>query len=109
MTAKKQWAKSTNGPDWTDVEMLMRAIQSVHAGNVAIIVSPFGIGSSGGVDLGASMIFDVLPGSSLPPMVQVTSRWPCADHATLAAHAFEALHRLDFQIGEAYKQETLFE
>jgi hypothetical protein len=108
VTAKRGWEKSTSGPDWMDVEMMMRALQGVHSGHVAVIVSPCGTGSTGGVDLVASMIFDVLPGSSLPQTVQVKSGWPCNGHATLAAHAFEALHRLDFEIGKTYKNETLW-
>jgi hypothetical protein len=106
---KTGWEEPTKGPDWTDVEMLMRAIGAVHSGHVAVIISPHGTGSTGGVDVAASMLFDVLPGSSLPSTVQVTSPWPCKSHKTLASHAFEALHRLDFQIGETYKQESLWE
>jgi len=108
MTVKSGWEKSTNGPDWIDVEMLMRAIGGLHSGHVAVIVSPDGIGSSGGVDVAASMLFDVLPGSSLPASVAVHKRWPCATHATLAAHAFSLLHELDFEISKVYKNESIW-
>lgn len=108
MTTKKGWEKSTTGPDWTDVEMLMRSIAAVHSGHVAVIISPAGTGPTGGVDVCASMIFDVLPGSSLPATVQSTAKWPCNSHATLAAHAFDGLHKLDFEIGQVYKNEELW-
>jgi hypothetical protein len=109
MTVKKGWEKSTNGPDWTDVEMIMRAISAVHGGHVALVFSPNGTGATGGLDVAASMIFDVLPGSLLPATVATSSVWPCSTHKTLAAHAFDALHRLDFEIGKAYKSEPLWE
>jgi hypothetical protein len=105
---KTGWEEPTNGPDWIDVEMLMRAIGGLHSGHVAVIVSPDGIGSSGGVDVAASMIFDVLPGSSLPASVVAHGKWPCKDHKTLAAHAFATLHQLDFEISKVYKNESLW-
>ena len=109
MTVKSGWEKPTNGPDWIDVEMLMRAIGGLHSGHVAVIVSPDGIGSTGGVDVAASMLFDVLPGSALPVSVVTHSAWPCNTHRTLAAHAFSLLHDLDYEISKIYKNETLWE
>jgi len=108
VTVKAGWEKPTNGPDWVDVEMLMRAIGGLHSGHVAIILSPDGIGSSGGVDVAASMLFDVLPGSSLPSAVATHSRWPCVNHKTLASHAFKLLHDLDYEISKVYKNESLW-
>lgn len=105
---KRGWEEPTKGPDWVDVESLMRAIGGLHTGNVAIIVSPSGTGFSGGVDVAASMLFDVLPGSSLPPNVQVHSDWPCDKHTTLAAHAFALLHDLDYEISKVYNQDGLW-
>jgi len=109
MTRKDGWEEPSSGPDWIDVEMLMRAIGGLHSGHVAIIVSPDGTGSSGGVDVAASMIFDVLPGSSLPGNVATRGVWPCSTHRTLAAHAFSLLHKLDAEIGKVYRQESLWE
>lgn len=109
MTRKQGWEEPSTGPDWIDVEMLMRAIGGLHSGDVAVIASPAGAGSTGGVDVGASVLFHVLPGSSLPEHVCVTKRWPCATHKTLAAHAFALLHELDFEISKVYKNESLWE
>jgi len=108
MTRKTGWEESTTAPDWIDVETLMRAIGGLHSGHVALIVSPDGIGSSGGVDVAASMLFDVLPGSSLPPHVAVNGAWPCKEHTTLAAHAFSLLYDLDYEISKVYQQESLW-
>jgi hypothetical protein len=108
MTSKVGWEKSSNGPDWIDVEMLMRAIATLHSGEVALIVSPAGNGFGTGVDVAASVLFNVLPGSSLPEGVQVHEEWPCSTHATLVAHVFSLLYQLDYKIGETYKQESLW-
>jgi hypothetical protein len=109
MSRKTGWEEPTTGPDWVDVEMLLRALGALHTGHAAVIVSPDGIGSSGGVEVAASMLFDVLPGSSLPDSVVVHRRWPCDTHKTLAAHAFSLLHELDYQISKVYNQESLWE
>lgn len=108
VTRKTGWEEPTTGPDWTDVEMLMRAIGAIHSAHVAVVVSPSGTGSSGGVDVAASALFELLPGSALPPTVQVGKRWPCTTHRTLAAHAFSLLHELDYEIGKVYKNEALW-
>jgi len=108
MTVKAGWEKPTNGPDWVDVEMLMRALEGLHSGHVAVIVSPDGIGATGGVDVAVSMLFDVLPGSQLPPSVQLSKGWPCVTHKTLAAHAFSLLHELDYAISKVYQNEALW-
>lgn len=108
MTRKAGWEKSTSGPDWIDVEAMMRSMEAVHSGHVAVIISPDGIGSTGGVDVATSIIFNVLPGSSLPTSVVTHSVFPCNTHSTLAQHAYEGLHRLDFEIGQTYKNEALW-
>jgi hypothetical protein len=99
---------SSNGPDWTDVEMLMRAIGALHSGRVGLTVLPRGTGATGGVTIGASIMIDVLPGSSIPLGVTVTGDWPCNGHRTFEGHCFNLLHQLDYEIGKTYKQEVLW-
>jgi len=98
-----------NGPDWTDLEQMMRALEALHSGHVGLTVLPVGIGSSGGLSISASIMFDVLPGSSIPPCVNVIKNWPCKQHATLPGHCFALLHELDFQISKVYEQSTLWD
>lgn len=100
--------KSTNGPDWTDVEMMLRSLAALHSGHAGFTVLPRGTGSTGGLSVACSMMFDVLPGSSLPELVSTESSWPCSSHATLSAHVFAGLHKLDFEISKVYKQEELW-
>jgi hypothetical protein len=100
--------KSTNGPDWIDIEMMMRAMGSLHTGRVGVTILPLGIGSSGGLSIACSMMFDVLPGSQLPPVVSTESTWPCNSHADLVGHVFAGLHTLDYEISKVYKNEALW-
>lgn len=108
MTKKAEWAKSTNGPDWTDVEMMMRAMSALHSGEVGMTCLPRGIGSTGGLSIAASIMFNVLPGSALPPCVSVVKDWPCTSHKELPAHVFALLHQLDYEISKVYNQESLW-
>jgi len=101
--------KSENGPDWTYVEMMMRSLSALHSGLAGFTVLPDGIGSTGGLSVACSMMFAVLPGSSLPPVVSTVSTWPCNDHKTLAAHVFAGLHKLDWEISKVYKNEKLWQ
>jgi hypothetical protein len=101
--------KSTSGPDWTDVEMMMRAISAFHSANAGITILPRGIGATGGLSVGASCMFNVLPGSSIPEAVTITKDWPCSQHADLASHCFALLHELDFKISTMYQNEALWQ
>lgn len=105
---KKLWAKSSNGPDEVDAETMMRALGALHSGIVGLTFSPAGTGSSGGVDVTATMLFDVLPGSSLPAAVSATALYPCKDCKTFWGHVYSMLHALDRKIGEVYEQSSLW-
>lgn len=105
---KTGWEEPSNGPDWIDVEMLMRALQGCHAGDVALVISPAGTGSSGGVCTVASLLSDVLPDGSLPESVTTIATWPCDTHKTLASHCFALLHELDFKVSEGLKEAGIF-
>jgi len=109
MANKKEWARATNGPDWTDVEMMMRAMSALHSGEVGWTCLPRGIGSTGGLSVAVSIMFTTLPGSALPACISVVKDWPCTQHKDLAAHVFALLHQLDYKIGQTYKNEVLWE
>lgn len=96
------------GPDWTDVEMMLRSLSALHSGRAGFTVLPVGTGATGGLSVACSMMFDVLPGSSLPEIVNTVSDWPCNSHATMAAHVFAGLHALDFEISKVYSNESLW-
>lgn len=106
---KKLWARSTSGPDEIDVMAMIQALQAVHTGRVEFIVRPDGIGFSPSVVVICRATFDVLDGSALPKQVEVENAWPCNEHATLWAHIYDGLHRLDSAIARAYEQMKLTE
>jgi len=108
MTRKTGWQDSSSGPDWIDVEAMMRAMGTLHSAEVSVIFSPDGAGSTGGLETVAVCTFDVLPGSALPKLVMCSAEWPCKDHATLTSHVYWMLYDLDAEIGRTYKSEELW-
>jgi hypothetical protein len=100
--------KSSNGPDEVDVVSMMAALSALHSGRVDLTMSLDGTGFVPTAVVRATMHFDVLPGSSLPPEVAVESKWPCDRHQHLWACVYHGLHQLDFQISKVYKQEELW-
>lgn len=108
MGDRKEWAKSTNGPDEIDAETMMRALGALHSASVGVVFSPAGIGSTGGVHISAMATFDLLPGSSLPGGVGVDTQWPNGESKTFWGAVYRLLHELDHAIGEVYKQENLW-
>jgi hypothetical protein len=99
--------KSTTGPDEWDVMAMMSALAAVHTGHVEVNVSHDGRGFGPQVMVTCRATFDALPGSELPTGVTVENVWPCKDHPTLWAHAFDGLYRLDAAIQLAYEQAKL--
>ena len=91
-----------------DIEMMSRAIGSVHSGTVEVVLSPHGTGFNGGVTVTCRMNLDVLPGSSLPATVVVVSEWPCKDCKTFWGHVFNGLYQLDQAVGKVYEQKSLW-
>lgn len=104
----KQWAKSTNGPDWIDLRAMMVAIGALHSAKVEVIVSPLGTGSTGSVVVECAAHFDLLPGSSLPETVVVKGEWPTAKASGVTDLAYNLLWKLDYEISQVYKQEGLW-
>jgi len=100
--------KSMSGPDETDVISMMAALSALHSGRVELTVSLDGSGFVPFAVTRATMYFDVLPGSSLPPKVEVEGKWPCNAHQTWFACVYDGLHRLDYAISRVYSQEELW-
>lgn len=109
MGSKKGWEDSSKQPDWIDIESMMRALGSLHSGLVGVTILPAGAGFGTGVSVAASIMLDVLPGSSLPECIAVEKAWPCSTHAALTSHVFSLLYELDYKIGQTYKQTSLWQ
>jgi len=108
VTRKNGWEDSSNSPDWVDVQGMMRAIQAVHSGLIECVISPLGTGFGSGVSVVCRMRFDVLPGSSIPSVVEVDRPWPCNEHKTMASHVYSLIYTLDYEVSKIYNQEGLW-
>lgn len=100
--------KSLSGPDEIDVIAMMMAMGSLHSGRVELSVSPSGNGFVPHATTRCRILFDVLPGSALPAVVEVMEHWPCKDHNSLWAHLYAGLYALDLEISKVYQQEKLW-
>jgi len=101
---KSEWAKSTNGPDWTDVAMMMNAIGTLHTCRVTLVTTAPTAGHNGGIHTSVVAQFDTLPNSDLPKQVTIEIDWPSARSATYVGMVYAAVFALDYQIGQAYEQ-----
>lgn len=106
---KTQWQKSGNGPDWTDVEAAIRAIDGVHQGKTGLLISALGTGGTGGLSLVITTVWDSLSAPVGITSVESQSEWPCSDCSDLAAHILGGIYRHDYAIGEAYQQRSFKE
>lgn len=88
---------------------MMVAIGGLHSASVEVIISPLGLGSTGSVTVKALAHFDLLPGSSLPEIVQTSATWPNERNASVEELAYNLLWTLDHEIGKVYKQESLWQ
>jgi hypothetical protein len=104
----KKWHESTNGPDCLDVMTIFHAIGTLHSGHVALILSPDGTGSPTSVDIAASILLDVLPGSSLPAAIGVHSSWPGKSGSSFWGECYKLAWLLDDEISKVYQQESLW-
>jgi len=99
--------KSTNQPGWTDIAMMMCAMDTLHEGHTTLTISAGLDGKSGVTALLIATKFDVLPGSNFPEVIESKSEFPCAECGSLETHVFRGLYAQDFLIGEAYQQRFL--
>lgn len=106
---KNGWETPTSGPDWIDVEAAMRFLGALHTGVVAFRCSPCGTGANGGLKTEMRIELNVLPGSSVPPVVSIEGKWPCPECSTLTRHALGAVYRLDAAIELEYKNSSPWE
>jgi len=108
MKARQQWQASSNGPDWTDVLITMKAIEDCHNVSVVFSLAPgLFAGPAGMLTVSARQLgkdASVL-GSYL---AAISGEWPCPDHRDMAACVYAGLLRLDHEIDKKVaEQKTL--
>jgi hypothetical protein len=90
--------RTNNGPDWTDVEAMMRSIQSASSGVVSLTILPRGIGASGGLRVALAWSESMESVGGVDSMMLSESVWPCKHGCTLDGHVFAGLANLDHQL-----------
>ena len=100
-------AKHSNGPDLIDIECLMRAIESLHGGRVALSVFPGGIGFNGGLVTVLTYLEPSVEDGEYVPKAEAVGRFPCPVHSDFYACVFEGLYRLDAAVGRLYEQQVM--
>ena len=104
---ERQLAKFTTGPDWMDIEVMLRALDGIHSGRTRLAISAAGAGSTGGLLITITTDFDALPGGRQFPQVVSVSEYPCKQCRRLEDHIFGGLYQHDVNIGKAYEQMEL--
>lgn len=95
---KSQWAKSGNGPDWTDIEVALRAVGTCTPGIVSLTVFPRGAGVNGGLTLALAWSPSLASVDGEQAIVLSESVWPCPEGCTLEGHVFAGIHGLDAKL-----------
>lgn len=94
----KKWESSSDGPDWTDVAILMRAIETLHSVLVTTTLGP-------GVFDGPSM-YSTVAAVRVPREANVlgecvlalSAEFPCKEHRRLEDCVFAGLYQLDMAL-----------
>jgi|SRR5215216_521753 len=100
MRSKAQWAAASNGPDWTDVAISMKAVGDFH--HVLIVLS-LGPGAYDGPSLFGSLSATGIPaeGSVLgQPILGIGLEFPCKDHKDLTSCVYAAVLQMDYILSD---------
>lgn len=107
MNAKSQWRVSSTGPDWTDVLMMARAMETLHECRIRLAVTPAMLGHNGSGVVEISAAWDRLKESRMPSNVVVQSTWPTARNLPIEGVVYKLLWELDYRISEIYEQQKI--
>lgn len=99
--------KPTNGPDVTDIAMMMSAMESLHECRVECAVTAGTQGHNGSLHIRLTAIFPTLTNSAGQILVTADSDYPCKACSDLNTHVFKGLYALDAAIQRQYEQEAL--
>jgi len=97
--------KFTNGPDWTDVEIYLRALDVLHGVRTTVTISADGIGGTGGLRVVISSTLPRIEETGAELVVETGRSWPCKSCGGLSEHVYNGLYIHDYAIGEGYQQQ----
>lgn len=97
-----------NGPDWTDLALLMTELEILHRSTVKVVISPAGVGVSSAMDVEAFAVRDGHQGTEVGYSVSVKYRAAPARPGQMPAMMLRLLYELDRMcLSTFWKQEQL--
>jgi hypothetical protein len=100
---------TSNGPDWSDLEMVIKAVEEFHRVRVDLTISTQTIGSRGGLRVMAVATRRDKPELGARHSVSRSLRIGSGDPAQAVASMFRLIHELDRDCGQMWAQAELFE
>lgn len=96
----KKWGESASGPDWTDVFVMMKAIESLHG--VLVTVTFTSTVFDGPAGIMAIAAYSQPKDASVmgQPVMAMSGEWPCKEHKDLVACLFAGLYQLDGELSK---------
>jgi hypothetical protein len=101
--------KQSNGPDWVDVFMYVRALDVLHGSSTVFTIMYSGPHAISVASVAITSRWPVLPGSQQLAEITTTKGVVTAELSTLAAVVYNGLYTHDFAIGQAYQQRNIQE
>ena len=96
----KSWEKQPSGPDWTDVFILMKAIEGIHGVLVTVTLASTVFEGPSGLSTIAAMRVDKDASVLGQPIVALSAEWPCKVHKDLVNCVFDGLYHLDRELDD---------
>jgi hypothetical protein len=95
---RKQWDKASNGPDWTDIAVTMRAIEQLHDVTLTIALV-CGVFEGPALYVTISAFKGGKDASVLgTPVICLSGEYPCKDHREIEGCLYAALLEMDFAL-----------
>jgi len=100
---------SSNGPDWTDLDAAIRAVEEFHEAYIYIIIGTNTLGSRGGLLATAEAFRTTRKAVGARPSVSRSLMIGYGDPEKAVAALFRLIHELDRDCGQMWAQAELFE
>lgn len=98
--ARKSWQELPSGPDWTDVILLMKALENLHSVLVTITIGATVHDGPGGYTCIAALHQPEEASVLGQPIVALSAEWPCREHKELVGCLFAGLYELDSMLSK---------
>lgn len=105
---KKEWRKSSNGPDWTDIRICMKELMVLHKCAIYLEILPGTTAGGPCLRLILSAVSNE-PGSDLKVCEEaVSTEWPNNGGKELVANVYRLCHKLDHILSEKWWNQEVF-